>query len=233
MESISIPGTPAGHQAGEWLDCLESGELDRLRDFAARHYSAAALDQLDAEVRAALDLGVVYRDTRGLVPEQVQWKWSSETELWLLVRARLTGELLRLHVAVEAQPPHPIIGIQVDFVPPGKAPYDAILSEAEIVTELGDFVDLLASADCFSGAVLFTRGEEVLLECAHGLARHEPAVRNQPDTRFNHASVQKMSQRLRSPSSPKRAGSTSPIRSAGTSPNIRAPSWRRSRSTSS
>lgn len=79
MDSISIPDTPAGRQLGQWLDCLERGELDRLRDFAARHYSAEALAEQSADDRAALQRWLLYRDTRGLVPAQVE---RSSSDSW-------------------------------------------------------------------------------------------------------------------------------------------------------
>ncbi|MCA1680109.1 MAG: beta-lactamase family protein [Actinobacteria bacterium] len=189
MESVSIPETPAGRQALVWLDCFERGELDLLRRFAAERLSGAALAVLGAEAQARWQCDL-YRDTSGLVPAQVER--SSETELSLLVRARVTGEWLRLNLAVEREPPHVIERFGVFFLAPWEPPFGPAVADAELVAELRLLAERLADLDCFSGAVLLAHGDDVRLECAHGLARREDSVPNRPDTRFNIGSINKM-----------------------------------------
>lgn len=65
-------------------------------------------------------------------------------------------------------------------------------SDAELAARLGEFVDKLAAADLFSGAVLLVHGEEVLLDRAWGEASKSFHVPNRTTTRFDLASVSKM-----------------------------------------
>lgn len=179
-----IPDTAGGRHVAEWLSCVECGELDRLREFAAAHFSDAALRKRGAEDRAAWERWVLARDTHGLVPAKVER--SSPTELALLVRARLTGEWLRVRVRVASEPPQKIDRLDVRFLAPHEVPEPhSALSAPQMAYELGDFVDLLAQAGSFTGSVLLAAGDDVLLERAWGLANQDWGVANRPATRFN------------------------------------------------
>lgn len=176
MESISIPDTPAGRQARAWLACFERGELDPLRRFAAERLGAAALAVLSAEAQARWQCDL-YRDTSGLVPAHVER--SSETELSLLVRARVTGELLRVGFAVGGEAPHLIERFGVFFLAPWEPPYGPAVSRAELVAELRDLVERLADIGCFAGAVLLAHGDDLRLDCEH---IYEPAGMGDTDS---------------------------------------------------
>ena len=189
MEAISVPDTPAGRRASEWLECFGCGEFDPLREFAAQRSRPSALAERSAE-RQATWQSALHRTTGGLVPTQVEH--STETDLALLVRARLTGEWLRVSLAVDGDSPHLIEGFAVWFLAPWEPPFGPALSEPELVQEFGAFVERLAEGGCFSGAVLLAHGDERRLECAHGMARREDGIPNRPDTRFNLASLNKM-----------------------------------------
>lgn len=110
-----------------------------------------------------------------------------------MARAQLTGEWLRVAVVVASEPPHLIERLDVSFVPPFQVPAsESAASQAEIVDELGDLVDRLAEAKCFSGAVLLADGEEVRLERAWGFANEASRLPNRPQTRFNVDSIGEM-----------------------------------------
>ena len=53
-------------------------------------------------------------------------------------------------------------------------------------------LDEQEAADKFSGSVLVARGDQLILTAARGYAIHPNVLRNQPDTKFNIASVTKM-----------------------------------------
>ncbi len=68
----------------------------------------------------------------------------------------------------------------------------AVSESVEIIGELESYLDGLADADRFSGAVLLAKDGEVLFERAYGLASRRFGVANDLDTRFNLGSMNKM-----------------------------------------
>jgi CubicO group peptidase (beta-lactamase class C family) len=64
--------------------------------------------------------------------------------------------------------------------------------ETEFLKDAREYVNAVASADFFSGAVLVGRQGQPVLEAAHGFANRRYGVRNTLDTPFNLASVTKM-----------------------------------------
>ena len=68
----------------------------------------------------------------------------------------------------------------------------APMKEAELAKELAAFVDELAAADRFSGAVLLARGDDILWQKAYGQASKRFDVPNRLDTKFNLGSMNKM-----------------------------------------
>lgn len=58
--------------------------------------------------------------------------------------------------------------------------------------EFSTFLESLAAADQFSGAVLVAQNNEILLEKAYGLAKRSPDIPNRVDTKFNLGSMNKM-----------------------------------------
>lgn len=74
------------------------------------------------------------------------------------------------------------------FQPAAGAP----AGDEELGARLGQFIDALAAAELFSGAVALVRGDEVLLDRAWGEASKSFHARNHTTTRFNLASASKM-----------------------------------------
>ena len=62
----------------------------------------------------------------------------------------------------------------------------------ELIQKVETFLDEQESADKFSGAVLIAHNNEPILKTARGYAIRPEILRNQPDTKFNIASVTKM-----------------------------------------
>jgi CubicO group peptidase (beta-lactamase class C family) len=67
-----------------------------------------------------------------------------------------------------------------------------VVNYSSLIEQINTLLDIQAAADRFSGAVLVAQGDQVLVETARGFAIHPNLVPNQPDTRFNIASVTKM-----------------------------------------
>ncbi|HTO92531.1 MAG TPA: serine hydrolase [Candidatus Sulfotelmatobacter sp.] len=71
------------------------------------------------------------------------------------------------------------------------APASRAMSDAQVTAALQAHVDSLAGADAFSGAILFARGDQVLLRKAYGFASQAEKRPNRPDTKFNIGSINK------------------------------------------
>lgn len=66
------------------------------------------------------------------------------------------------------------------------------MNDDELIQNVQNFLDEQESADRFSGAVLIAHHNQPILKTARGYAIRPEILRNQPDTKFNIASVTKM-----------------------------------------
>ncbi|MEZ4587981.1 MAG: serine hydrolase domain-containing protein [Gemmatimonadales bacterium] len=109
------------------------------------------------------------------------------------VKSRLTGNVAGLMVRVEPTPPNRILGLGTRPAP-AWAPVEklAVASDPELARSLQGFVEKLARADAFSGAVLLAKDGRVLYQGAFGLANRDFDAANTVDTKFNLGSMNKM-----------------------------------------
>jgi len=66
------------------------------------------------------------------------------------------------------------------------------LNDGELIEKVHALLDAHSAADRFSGAVLVAHGNQPLVTTARGYAIHPNVLPNQPDTKFNIASITKM-----------------------------------------
>jgi len=66
------------------------------------------------------------------------------------------------------------------------------LNDVELIEKVQALLDAQAAADRFSGSVLIAHEDQTILTTARGYAIHPNVLPNQPDTKFNIASVTKM-----------------------------------------
>jgi CubicO group peptidase (beta-lactamase class C family) len=66
------------------------------------------------------------------------------------------------------------------------------LNDVELIEKVQTLLDVQTAADRFSGAVLIAHEHHTILTTARGYAIHPNVLPNQPDTKFNIASVTKM-----------------------------------------
>ena len=114
---------------------------------------------------------------------------ATETRLTALVETTLGEEWLTIHLERDGE------RIGVDLVPaeplPGTLPAGP-LDDAELAAEMAHYVDKLADAGVFSGAVLIARNGTEIVTTASGLADLENGEPNTAGTRFNLGSMNKM-----------------------------------------
>lgn len=189
-QETSIPNTPAGQQLSAFLNAINSGDINTIRNFITERFDESAPGR-----RAGGNLGqglyYIYHDTGGLTVYSIEK--STALEIIVIAREKLTGDWWRVRVEVAAEQPHSITswGIRVAARPTEANPH-LKMSESEIARQLDDYLRKKVSADLFSGAVLVAKNGKPIFEKCYGKA---DKTRNAPvklDTEFNLASLGKM-----------------------------------------
>ncbi|MEE8169821.1 MAG: serine hydrolase, partial [Phycisphaerae bacterium] len=110
-------------------------------------------------------------------------------EAQLIFKPQRPGSRATLTFRLEDQPPHRYVEINFEPSEQGSA---GSVTDAEMATRLGKFMDKAAKQDRFSGAVLVARDGKPLFQKAYGLASKRFNVPNRIDTKFNLGSMNKM-----------------------------------------
>jgi CubicO group peptidase (beta-lactamase class C family) len=185
--AVAAQSGPAVDRANELIRVVGSGDPKGAREFVQRAYAPSFLERVPVDFHVSYLLQMQDR-TRGLEVEAVEE--ATATRAAVVVRAKLTGQRIRVNVEVEPEAPHRIAGIGSGPVPPAAGA--RTLTDDEVVRELDAFVKKLAEADVFSGAVLLARDGKTLYTSAHGMANKDFNAPNRVDTKFNLGSMNKM-----------------------------------------
>jgi D-alanyl-D-alanine carboxypeptidase len=172
-------GVPYRQFSG-WLEALNTGDRERMRQFLETNFPTRNLDRdmTFRELSGGLEL-------RGL-------ERATATTLTGLVQERDSDQFARFTVVVEADEPHRIAQLALGAIPrPAEFPVPR-MSEAEIITALRAKLDKDAAAGHFAGAIIVAKNGQVLFSGAYGLADREKKVANKLDTRFRIGSMNKM-----------------------------------------
>jgi CubicO group peptidase (beta-lactamase class C family) len=199
-DSAKLPDTPAGKTFAAFLVALNSGNIETMRRFHSER--GGNVDNAD------LDLNF-FNDTGGLVLHSI--KQSSDYEIETLVQTKKDGRWLSFKMEVESTPPHPAvkIGMQPTTAPggtTGEAPKTNAdgsnkteaaapakkLTETEVAGSLTAYLEGLAKEDKFSGVVLVARDGKPFFVKSYGLADKTRKLANNPETKFNLGSMNKM-----------------------------------------
>jgi len=178
---VPFPDTAIGREFASLIEAVNSGDPDRL----PAHFTEYGPPEM-AESQAAIAL-ISVRPWGELVVHRIDG--ATETRLSALVEATLNEEWVTIVLErdgdltdIMADPAEPL---------PGTTPVGP-LDDAALAGEMARYVDKLAAADIFSGAVLVARGGEPVFTAARGLADLEAGTPNATDTRFNLGSMNKM-----------------------------------------
>jgi CubicO group peptidase (beta-lactamase class C family) len=181
--------TPATRRVAELVKIINATDAAATKKFIEETYGGELAQR---PLTAHLNFIAQLRDrTRGVEFRGIQE--SSATEATALLRAKLTDDSMALRLSVEPNAPHRItgIGIRPPAVPASERAARK-LTDAERARELEAYVQKLAEADVFSGAVLLAKDGKVLFEKAYGEASKDFRVANRADTKFNLGSMNKM-----------------------------------------
>jgi CubicO group peptidase (beta-lactamase class C family) len=194
QESVALPDTPVGKQVQRYLEVLASGDKDRLKKFIEENFAASFMKDISLDQHLEVNAGFAGQ-SGGVAPSKIVS--SSPTQLTLLGAAKKGGAIYRVSIAVEATPPHKLTAIGFRRPLPSEsveAPPtpEGDLTQAQLAAWTKEYVDRLARADAFSGAVLIAYRDQVLFAKAAGLASRAWNQPNRTDTRFNLGSMNKM-----------------------------------------
>jgi CubicO group peptidase (beta-lactamase class C family) len=188
---LTWPDTDAAKHARAWFEAFNAGE-SAMRAVYQEHYSPDALAQRSIETR----LGG-YRDMKSqqgsLTPIAIREVDDSRIQV---VARNAQGETITLGFECQTVAPHRIEGIRVMMGEGGPGGATAAagppLDDAAAVEAMQTILTQAAAVDSFSGAVLLARDGKPLLRQAWNRAERRFAVANQPETRFNLGSVNKL-----------------------------------------
>lgn len=191
-----VPDTPAGRRGREILNVINANDPAAVAAYVGEHFAPELRDSMPTEEHQAI-FAQIYDESRGfdLYGTRVfEGQPANDYEIVMVVVNRLTDAWESIMVQVAPEPPHHITGLNFAPAPP---PRDAPRkqppgTDAEVVQELEAYLNKMAAADVFSGAVLLARNGAVLFERAYGQASKRYGVPNRNDTLFNLGSMNKM-----------------------------------------
>ena len=188
--SPDIPDTPAGKRLKESLDLINTGDIDKIRDYTRNQFTESFLEMFGEERLFQVYYGF-YEKYQGLDFHKA--RESTPNQIVAVHRCRLTGSGYLFGLTVKDKPPHMIHGMTIlPLAHPDQPESLESFTVEEKIAMLESFLDRLDEAGVFSGAVLLARDGDVLLKKACGPASRRYSIPNRIDTRFDLASLNKM-----------------------------------------
>ena len=193
---LTWPDTDIARHARAWFDAYNAGEA-AMKAVYQEHYSPEALAQRPIEARLS-----GYRDMKGQQGALTPVAIPEVNDGGIQVEAKsANGDMVTLVFQCEPAAPHRILGIRFQVGGPGGpgggiAPSGPPLDDQAAVEAMQAILTQAAAADSFSGAVLLARDGKPLLRQACNRAERRFGVANQPETRFNLGSVNKLFTKL-------------------------------------
>ncbi|MBV9108815.1 MAG: serine hydrolase, partial [Gemmatimonadetes bacterium] len=186
---VTFPATPMGRLAQALLDAINSGDSARVRSWADTALSASARQREPLASQVA-SLQQIQAQSGGL--ELVSIKSPADPISWN-VRVRRTGRMAGMLLGGGATTPARAEGVGVFVTPTPQEPWpQGKLADAGIRDAISAHVAGAAGRDDFSGVVLVMKGDSVFFRQSYGEADKSFHVANNPETRFNIASMGKM-----------------------------------------
>ena len=183
LAQTEFPNTPAANQAKAWLDAFNAGDVDKYKEFVRNNFSANLQQRADRDTQ--------FREmTGGFEVKKIEE--STPTKLVALLQERLSDQIARMTLEVEAAAPHTITRLSLNAIP---RPADLALpqlGESELITALRKKLDEDVAAGRFAGAALVARNGKTVFAQAYGQADREKKTPNTLKTRFRLGSMNKM-----------------------------------------
>jgi CubicO group peptidase (beta-lactamase class C family) len=179
---MQFPDTPAGHQGAAWLVAFNTGNRETYRDFLQRSFPSR-VERVDQEMG--------FREmTGGFELRKVEE--STPTKVVALVQERLSDQVARLTLEIEAAEPHHIANMDLQAIPrPAELPLPH-MSESALTQAIRKKLEEDAAAGRFAGSALVAKNGKPVFAQAYGLADREHKVPDTLKTRFRIGSMNKM-----------------------------------------
>lgn len=195
---IQTPDTPAGKRLAEFLEVVESGDVQRMKTFA-KSFAPSFLEKIPVEDHVRF-FQQVHQRTGGL--DIVKVEEDSDHELSALLKCKNSSGFRLFAIQTETKPPFAIIDISfgmadeqaVEKAPPPPTESEAFDSDAVVKGKLGTSLDKYLKAEMekgFSGAVLVARAGEKILHRGYGWAVRERRIPVTTKTVFDIGSISK------------------------------------------
>lgn len=182
VAQTKFPDTPAGHQGAAWLESFNRGDINAHREFLQKN-SPSRVSNLYREMS-------LLQRTGGFELKRIEE--STATKVVALVQERLSDQMARLTLEVQAEEPHQITKIELSAVPRPAQFGLPHLPERALVAATRKNVETEVAADRFAGVVLIAKSGKPVFAEAYGLADRERKTPNTLKTRFRIGSMNKM-----------------------------------------
>lgn len=187
----NLPDTPQGKAVAAYLAAFNTGKAESMLAFQDEHFAPALLQR-----RAEAERRQMYERVHGDLGALQLHRVLEADELAIAFQARgQSGEAAEFRFEFTPQPPHKLAGIRLELIPAEelaeKSETSAPTTEAELLTQIKNYLSEQTRNDEFSGAVLLAHEGKILLQEAYGLASREYDARNRIDTKFNLGSINK------------------------------------------
>ena len=177
-----FPDTPSGNQTKAWLAAFNAGDPQKYKEFVQANFPSRA-------ERADQDVG--FREaTGGLELKKIEE--STPTKTVALMQERLSDQMGRLTVEVEAAEPHKITALGLRAIPRPAEFAIPHLAEAELINAVRAKLNEESTSGRFAGAVAMAKNGKQIFGQAYGLADRENKLPNTMKTRFRLGSMNKM-----------------------------------------
>jgi len=194
-----IPETPAGKKLAGFLAAVESGDAQKMREYA-KSFAASFLEKIPVEKHVSF-FQQANQNYGGF--DVVQIEEDSDYELSAILKCKNSAGYRFFAVRTEAEPPHAVVDMSFGMAeapgPPAKAPPPPTASEAAdpnaiVRGKLGTAVDrhmLQKMSEGFSGAVLVARNGEKIIHKGYGWAVRDRKLPVTTKTVFDIGSISK------------------------------------------
>ena len=178
-----LPNTPAANQAKAWLDVFNAGDVDKYKEFVRNNFAANLQQRADRDAR--------FREmTGGFEVKKIEE--STPTKVVALLQERLSDQIGRMTIEVEAAEPHTITRLSLSAIERPAELALPHLSESELIPAFRKKLDEDVTIGRFSGAALVAKNGKTVFAQAYGLADREKKTPNTLKTRFRLGSMNKM-----------------------------------------
>lgn len=190
----ALSKSEAGKRILAYFAAFNTGDEEKLKSFFLENVAAESLKQRPAEPRVEF-----HRQLRAEFQtfEIKRILAATDTEIQLLVQGK-TGVWAQYSFKFEKEAPNKLLGWRIEEAeaPESTPKYKAPATRAELLTTIEKYLSDLVAEERFSGVVLVAKDDKPIFTKAYGFADREQKTPNNPETKFNLGSINKIFTRI-------------------------------------